>query len=313
MNGLISVVIPTHNRAAILLEAVESVLKQTYQNFEILIVDDGSTDNTKGIVKSVDDQRIFYLFQENAGPAAARNTGIRKAKGEYVAFLDSDDLWHPRKLEKQMDIFRREDGVGLVSTGSTYLDSEGKCIFKKACRAHDTTEYLKYLVLSPDKAFTGTPTLLVKKECFAKVGLFDERQLLFEDWDLCFRIGLRYEIRVINETLTTIRMDKQSFSSLSDELRFKTMHLRYLEKAFGYEGLPEEILKIKRQSYSNAFWSLGHRTLYRSKKFRMSRELLSQSLHYSPWKIFDPGFFAALILSHLPPSFLDAFQKIRKS
>ncbi len=313
MNDLVSVIIPTYNRSAILLEAVDSVLKQSHQNFELWVVDDGSTDNTRQIIEQIADRRVFYLFQENAGPAAARNTGIGKARGKYIAFLDSDDLWHPRKLEKQMAVFRKESGVGLISTWSTYLNSEGRFLFKKSCRAKDTKDYLKYLLLHPDKAFTGTPTLLVKKECFDRVGLFDEGQLLFEDWDLCFRIGLHFDIRVINEPLTTIRTDEQSFSSLSDEPRFKTMHLRYLEKAFGQEGLPEEILKIKSKSYSNAFLSLGHRALYRSKNKRRAREFFSQSLRCDPWKILNPGFSLALSLSLLPRIFLDAYKKIRQS
>ena len=109
-NPTVSIIIPTYNRAHLIGRAIQSVLNQTYQNFEIIVVDDGSTDNTEEMIKEFQkhDKRIKYIRHEkNRGGAAARNTGIKVARGEYIAFQDSDDEWLPEKLEKQMDVFQR--------------------------------------------------------------------------------------------------------------------------------------------------------------------------------------------------------------
>ena len=116
MNKLVSVIIATYNREKLIMEAINSVLAQTYQNFEIIIVDDGSTDNTRDLIESINDPRIKYIYQENAGCAAARNTGIDNANGEYIAILDSDDLWLPKKLEKQIQFMNTHPEVGVCGT-----------------------------------------------------------------------------------------------------------------------------------------------------------------------------------------------------
>ena len=113
MDSLISVIIPTYNRAHLIEESVQSVLKQTYKNLEILIIDGGSTDNTKEVVERIKDSRIRYIHQDNAGPSAARNTGLKNAQGEFIAFLDSDDLWVFDKLEIQMKIMRKHPEIGI--------------------------------------------------------------------------------------------------------------------------------------------------------------------------------------------------------
>ena len=311
MKDLISVVIPTHNREKIILEAIQSVRKQTYSNFEIIVVDDGSTDRTRDLIAGLGDPRIHYVYQQNAGPAAARNTGIKKANGRYVGFLDSDDLWHPRKLEKQLDIMGKNGSVGLVSTWSQYLNFDGETLFVKKCRVGDMRNYIRFLLLFPDKAFTGTPTLLVRKECFEKAGDFDTGLSLFEDWDLCFRIGLLYDIRVVHEPLTYVRVDEQSYSSLSGDVRFRDMYFRYLDKAFGHKDLPREIISIKGKSYSHAYWAVGQRSLYKSGNIAMARDCFLKSLHHSARQIFRPGFMIAYLLSYLPPVFLKTYKKIR--
>ena len=110
LNSKISIVIPTYNRVDFLPKAIQSVLNQTYRNWEMIIVDDGSTDNTEEIVKGYKESRIQYIVHKyNLGLSAARNTGIKKSRGEYIAFLDSDDEWFPEKISCQMNIFQKED------------------------------------------------------------------------------------------------------------------------------------------------------------------------------------------------------------
>ena len=122
---LVSVITTTHNRGNIIKECINSVLNQTYKNFEYIIVDNGSTDNTKEIVHAFKDKRIKYIWQENSGsPAGSRNTGMMAAKGYYIAICDSDDLWLPQKLEKQIELFEKYNDILLVATNAIYFTNK---------------------------------------------------------------------------------------------------------------------------------------------------------------------------------------------
>jgi glycosyltransferase involved in cell wall biosynthesis len=124
----VSVIIPTYNRAHLIGRAIQSVLKQTYQDFEVIVVDDGSIDNTEEVVKKIQENRVYYYkHDKNKGGSAARNTGISLAKGEYIAFQDSDDEWLPEKLEKQIGVFNNQTkNVGVVYTGFYRIEGNNK-------------------------------------------------------------------------------------------------------------------------------------------------------------------------------------------
>ena len=138
MKRKVSVIIPTYNREGILGRSIESVLNQTYTEFELIIVDDGSTDNTRQLVENIHDDRIsYYYVKNNSGAAAARNYGIERAEGEYIAFQDSDDYWHSDKLEKQMKVMESNPDIGFVfhairydgdDNSRTEASSDGKAI-----------------------------------------------------------------------------------------------------------------------------------------------------------------------------------------
>lgn len=125
--GLVSVIIPTYNRAYIIGPTIDSVLAQTYRNFEIIVVDDGSKDDTRAVLEKYGDQ-VRYLYQPNAGLAAARNTGLAAARGEFIAFQDSDDLWLPWKLEVQVSVMRHIPALCLVWTDMTAVDPQGTLV-----------------------------------------------------------------------------------------------------------------------------------------------------------------------------------------
>lgn len=312
MNKLISVIIPTYNRASLVIDAINTVINQTYQDFEIIIIDDGSTDNTEQVIKGINDLRIRYIYQENSGkPSCARNNGIRKAKGEYIAFLDSDDLWHPQMLEKNISILNNNNKIGFVTNWSSYRTFEGNEIKKKICYAKNKNEYMSYLLLSPDKAYAGPSTILVKKECFEKAGCFDEEMTFCEDWDMFFRIALFYEMHNLEEVLTYVRVHQESLSKTPEVTKFREGYLRFLEKAFENKNLPTEILNIKNKAYSNALWCIGGWALHKSKEFPVARESLLKSLKYSYTKLFDIKFLIALILSHSPVFMLNIYENIK--
>jgi len=197
----ISVIIPTYNRANLLPRAIESVLRQTFKNFELIIVDDGSTDNTTEVVKEFlkKDKRIKYIkLNKNSGvPAHPRNIGIQNAVGEYIAFLDSDDEWLPEKLEKQMQLFTNSsNNLGFVGCNGIVIDEKN----------NKTTEYkiLKYEDIFKElliNNFISTSSILVKKKVFNKIGFFDENLKIGEDRDMWIRIAQQYKFDFISQPL----------------------------------------------------------------------------------------------------------------
>jgi len=193
---LVSVIIPTYNRAHFLPDAIESVLAQTYKNWELIVVDDGSTDNTREVVARFGGQ-VCYLYQENKGCGAARNTGIEYARGEYIALLDSDDVWYPDKLALQVDLFKRFPGTGMVGCGCHWLNSQGA-----RTGVSLPPELLDYRELKVRYAISGTPsTVLINRKALESVGTFDPSLLRCQDWDLWLRIGKEFEIRSVRKVL----------------------------------------------------------------------------------------------------------------
>jgi glycosyltransferase involved in cell wall biosynthesis len=199
----VSVIIATYNRARLLKRAIQSVLNQTYQDFELIVVDDGSADDTKQVVKSFSDSRIGYIrHEENKGEAAARNTGIRAARCEYIAFHDSDDEWLQAKLEKQMAVFQRESSrVGIVYTSMCRIDKEGKRYVPNTptIMPEDGLVYRK--ALDYGVRYIGIGTAAVRKTCFNIAGMFDERLPYYVDLDFFIRAAKHFCFYHIKEPL----------------------------------------------------------------------------------------------------------------
>ena len=188
------------------MRAVNSVLDQSFQDFEIIIVDDASRDNTEKMVSGIRDKRIFYIRHEkNRGGSAARNTGIKQARGEYIAFLDSDDEWLPEKLEKQLKVFEQStNSVGLVYTGIIKESKQRRSV-------HQPRENTAQAILAENYVGT-TSTPLIKKECFIKTGLFDETLPSAQDWDMWIRIAQHYEFDFVPEVLVKYYIQDDSIT-----------------------------------------------------------------------------------------------------
>ena len=196
----VSVIIPTHNRPEFLRLAIISVLNQTFQDFEILVVDDASTDDTHSVVASFTDRRLKYICQEvNKGPAASRNTGLNFSTSDYIAFLDDDDEWLPDKLCKQINLLENSPSkVGGVYTGYTVIDRNSGKILAREIRTK-TGNIFDELIIG--NVIGATSSLLLRKECFDRVGLFDENMLFSEDWDMWIRISKVFHFECIKELL----------------------------------------------------------------------------------------------------------------
>jgi len=213
---LVSVVIPTYNRALLLSRAIKSVLNQTYLNFEIIVVDDCSTDSTESVVKGFHDDRIRYIRHEkNQGASTARNNGIMASKGEYIAFQDSDDEWLSTKLEKQVNSFSfAPRDLGVVYTSFWLIDQGKKTLIPSSDMKQ--TEGKIYTALLK-KNFVNTPTAVVRKECFEKVGMFENIPRL-QDWELWLRISKYYYFKHLSEPLVTAHRQPDSISRNTDAL-----------------------------------------------------------------------------------------------
>jgi glycosyltransferase involved in cell wall biosynthesis len=226
---LISVIIPTHNRAHVLKRALLSVLRQDYERKEIIVVDDASTDNTKEIMKTfLNDPTVKYIRHvRNLGGSAARNTGIKQSHGEYIAFLDDDDEWLPNKLSLQIDVFiNGNKNLGLVHCG--LLRSKGGKIIYKYMPKYRGNIYFKQMF--EDRVFS-TSSWLVKRSCFFdnRVGMFDEDLPGRQDYDMALRISRFYAIDFVPQHLAIIHEDDNNRITDSCDKRIAG-HLCVLDK-----------------------------------------------------------------------------------
>lgn len=214
-DALVSVVIPTFNRPAMLARAIESVLNQTYTNLEIIVVDDASEGDIEAVVKSFDDERIKLIRHEhNHGGSAARNTGIRHSRGRYIAFLDDDDEWLSQKTERQLKDLRKKGPEHKVSFClRTYFDeSLGKDL--------ETSEpgwdgnHLRELL--SQGLVASTSCALIEKECFETLGGFREDLPCYQDWEMWIRLAERYDFVFLNEALVRYHLHVKAMISSND-------------------------------------------------------------------------------------------------
>ena len=197
---LISVIIPTYNRAHCIERALKSVADQTYQNLEIVVVDDGSTDSTESIVKAFPDGRVRYFKQENRGASAARNKGVRLAEGDLIAFQDSDDCWYADKLMRQMDYWKKNPRYNMIYSAYMLRRGDGDAVRVPYAETWGELEGDIFNTLLVNNT-VGTPTMLFRKECFLELGGFDETMECLEDWDFAIRFARKNQIGYVSEPL----------------------------------------------------------------------------------------------------------------
>lgn len=201
----VSVIIPTYNREKYIERAINSVLSQTYKDFEILIVDDGSTDHTKKKVLEFGNS-IQYIYQKNQGPSAARNKGIQLSQGEYIAFLDSDDCFLPQKLERQLKFIDEHPDCKFQYSWYNQIKVEKNSQKVRTAWTCQNQEHLQYALFK--RLFTiRTSTVVVAKECFTKAGLFNKKYLYSQDWDMWLRLANYYYGYCIEEPLSEYYTD----------------------------------------------------------------------------------------------------------
>ena len=222
----VSVITPVYNAEKYISEAIESVLNQSYEDFEVIVIDDGSKDNTLSIIKKYN-RKIRWKSQENKGQASAINEGIKMAKGEYVAYLDADDVCMPDRLEIQVKYLDERRNVGLVYSSFYQINSSGE--IQRFIRAHP---YDDFVLLQED--YIARSTVMHRKKCLDEVGLFDESITGDDDWDMWIRVSEKFGIGYVEKPLVKYRVHGENISLMRLKRlayrRYTT--IRILEKAY---------------------------------------------------------------------------------
>lgn len=291
----ISVVIPTYNCARYLAGAIESVLSQTYPAGEILVVDDGSTDDTEAVMAAYL-PHVHYISQANAGPSAARNHGIREASGEVVGFLDADDTWHPHTLSRVVQCFDANPSVALVTADKEVIDCVGAVKDASWWSRHGLAETLygfgcrpipQAFALLLQTNFVNTSLAFVRRSALERSGLFDETIRFGEDWELWLRIVARDSVACIPEVLGQYRVHdanvtRATEAMLQDLVRVTKKIAQWGEADIRRTGRkPEELIADALCNLGYWYFSNGKHSLARGFLLEsLSRHLTKRALKY---------------------------------
>lgn len=290
----VSVVMPTYNRAHFIGEAIQSVLDQSFKDFEIIVIDDGSTDNTKEVVDSFQDHRIKYMYQRNCGVSAARNNGIQASNGEHIAFLDSDDLLLENALEKGGQILARYPEVGF-SYGQAYLIDGRGSVFglrlpkQKHSYVRGGSEEIREFLVRGN--YIPTSTVITRRSCLFDVGLFNPAfRSGSEDLDLWVRLAKRYAVAYIAEPLVKYCVHSGSILTGRKLDELKKSHSVIFEGVFNDAALGPLLSSERPKTYFHLHLHLANKA-YGTGEMKTAREHLFKAL-----KIYPKGFFKGLWL-----------------
>ena len=227
MEPLVSVIIPAYNKSQLTVKTVDSVLAQTYRNIEIIVVDDGSTDDT-GLLLGAFTDKIKYVYKKNGGACSARNLGLRQAGGAYISFLDCDDLYEPQKIQRCVEYLEKNGRFGFVHTAAYFIDEKDQVIGTYDHPKSQRTGLVASELIMGN--FICNSTAVIRKRCLDKVGGFDETIFPPADWDLWLRLSERFEVGYLDQPLTKYRVtDNYTFRYLE---RSKADEQKVVEKFF---------------------------------------------------------------------------------
>lgn len=278
----VSIIIPAYNAVRFIRQTIESVLAQTFQDFEIIVVDDGSSDKTADIARSFGEP-VYCIQKPNGGVSRARNTGIGNAKGEYIAFLDADDLWQPTKLEKQVALLDAASDVGLCFASTERINENNETI--GYIEGRDYADFSEALLLYLCIVSGSCSSAMVRKELLLQIGGFDSRLTNYEDWDCWLRLSLITRFASISEYLVKCRTvaESASFNTVAAEKNMQEI----LSKFYNLPDLPARYKKIRNKSYSNN-WMILSGDYLSAGKYGDSLRCLIKGLNLHPQNIVRP-------------------------
>jgi len=307
---IISVIVPAYNAGRTILETIASVQQQTFSDFELIIINDGSTDQTLGLLSTVKDSRIKILSYENGGVSVARNRGMVHAKGEFIAFLDTDDLWTPDKLELQLAALQQNLEAGVVYSWTHFMDEQGKSLHTDKPVFYKGNVYAKLLV---ENFLISGSNPLIRRQALESVGEFEPTLTHGEDWDLYLRLAARWPFAVVPKPQILYRQTSGSASSKIEVMEKDV--LRVIEKAF--RAAPLEFQSLKNQSLANLYQFLAHLYLQRTSNAsgaRQAAQKLQTAVRLSPKMLSDKKtqvlVMKLLLIQVLSPRIANYFLKL---
>ena len=317
----VSVIIPAYNQSHYLGAAIQSVLEQSYPDFEAIVVDDGSTDDTPIVARGFNDQRVRYIYQENRGLSGARNTGIRNSVGTYITYLDSDDLFLKDKLSLLVGELERNKTAGFVAGQAIPIDENGKPV-GKIFNSPPPDDLRMLLLRNP----FHVGSVMVRRSWQEKVGFFDESLRSYEDWDMWLRLALAgCEMVWVPQPVSLYRFHSAQMTRIGSQMTTATFTV--LDKIYADPGLPESWKLLRSQAYSHAYLRAAAQS-YNAEDYVNAQSCLEKAVELNPellrndasqladmfvaWtdlpKTGDPLAFVERIYDHLP----DCLEPLRR-
>lgn len=267
----ISVIIPAYNAERTIASTIASVQKQIFTDLEIIVVNDGSTDRTLEVLQQISDPRMKVLSYENSGVSVSRNRGIAQATGEYIAFLDSDDLWTPEKLELQLTALQQSPKAGVAYSWTYFMFEDEKLSFVENSHSFEGNVYADLLLTN---FLHSGSNPLIRREAVESVGLFDPVIKSVEDWDYYIRLAKKWDFVLVPKAQILYR---QHLSSISYNIEVMQQHcLQLMEKAF--ETAPQEFQYLKAKSLANIYQ-------YSAQKYMKTSDNNPANLYYAAHKL----------------------------
>ncbi|NEO69724.1 glycosyltransferase [Moorena sp. SIO3H5] len=269
----ISVIVPVYNGEKTILETIQSIQAQTFSDFELIVINDGSTDGTLDVISTVNDHRLKVFSYENGGLPVARNRGIRRSRGEFITFIDADDLWKPDKLELQLAALEKKPEAGVAYSWTAFIDENSKFLFAWQPLYWEDNVYPQLLIRN---FISSGSNIMVKRKYIEAAGEFDPSLKSVEDWDYYLRLAALCPFVLVPKYQILYRRSSQSMTSKVDVM--ENANLIVIERAF--KAAPPELKSLKNKSLANAYRYLAKQCIANAFD-EEGVKLASQKLSYS--------------------------------
>ncbi|PZV06832.1 MAG: glycosyl transferase family A [Leptolyngbya sp.] len=274
----VSVVVPVYNGEATLAKTLESILNQTFSDLEVVVIDDGSTDGTLAVLSNFKDPRIKIFSYENGGLPVARNRGINRATGEFISFIDADDLWSIDKLEQQVQALNHHPQAGVAYSWTAFVDEQGEFLYARESSYLEGDVYPQLLVRN---FISSGSNILVRRSVIETVGLFDPQLQSVEDWEYYLRLATHCHFAVVKQHQIFYR--KSSRSMATNIPVMEVASLTVIERSFA--KAPAHLQGLKAKSLSNLYRYLAKQCIgyaCRPEELKVARQKLQQAIQYYP-------------------------------
>jgi glycosyltransferase involved in cell wall biosynthesis len=274
----VSVIVPAYNVENTIVETIHSIQAQTFSDFELIVINDGSTDNTVEVVSQIQEPRLKIFSYENGGLPVARNRGIQRATGEFITFIDADDLWKPDKLERQLNALREHPEAGVAYSWTAFIDENSNFLFAWKPLYFEGDVYPQLLVRN---FISSGSNIMVRRQFIEAAGEFDPSLKSVEDWDYYLRLAALCPFALVPDYQILYRRSSQSMTSKVEVM--EQANLIVIERAF--QSAPSELQYLKRRSLANAYRYLAKQCLASvldKKGVKKATQKLKQAIRFSP-------------------------------